>query len=415
MRLLIVTQYFWPENFRINDLAVEFCRRGHEVTVLTGWPNYPDGKVFGAFRKSPEQYAHFEGVRIVRVPLLSRGHGGLRLMLNYLSFALSASMLGLWKLRGQKFDVVLVHEPSPITVGLPGAIMRVAKRAPMAFWVLDLWPETLKAVGAIKSDRLLALVGRLVSWVYRRCDLILAQSKSFIGHISRYAPANARIEYFPAWADEVFYKTEAAKPALEVPSAPGVFTVLFAGNVGEAQDFPAILDAAEKLRARDDIRWIIVGDGRMSEWVRSQVEQRQLSGRVLMAGRHSLDRMPAFFAHADALLVSLKDDPIFAMTIPGKMQAYFGAGMPVLAMLNGEGARVVAEAEAGLVCPAGDGVALADNIVRLAAMDADAHRRMGGNARRFSAAQFDRITLMNRLETWLQELIKQNQCKGGGR
>ena len=414
MRLLVVTQYLWPENFRVNELVAEFRNRGHDVTVLTGWPNYPVGKVFGEFRQSPEQYVSFEGARVVRVPLLPRGRGGVHLILNYLSFAISASVLGLWKLRGKGFDAVLVYEPSPITVGIPGAVMRAAKRAPMALWVLDLWPETLKAVGVVNSERLLRLVGYLVSWVYRRCDLILAQSRSFIGNIARYAPEKARIEYFPAWSDDVFRSELPVESANEIPPAPGMFTVMFAGNIGEAQDFPAILDAAEALQARDDIRWVIVGDGRMSDWVSTQIQQRQLTGKVLMIGRHPLERMPAFFAHADALLVSLKADPIFAMTIPGKLQAYFGAGIPMLAMLDGEGADIVAEAEAGLVSPAGNGTALAENVTILAALDKTARSRMGENGRRFCVEQFDRTALMNRLEMWVDEMVIRNSGKWGG-
>lgn len=409
MKILVVSQYFWPESFRINELVADLVQRGHQVTVLTGLPNYPDGKVFAEFRANPSGFGNYQGARVVRVPLMPRGRGSFRLLLNYFSFVVSACLVGAWKLRGQSFNVIFTFEPSPIFVGIPSAWLRWLKDAPQAFWVLDLWPETLKAVGVIRSDRLLALVGRVVGWIYRRCDLILAQSKSFVGQIARHAPRDARIEYFPAWADDVFRTAIDVAPAPEVPVAPGVFTVLFAGNIGEAQDFPTILDAAERLRAREDIRWVIVGDGRMSDWVRSQIKLRQLSERILMVGRHPLERMPAFFAHADTLLVSLKDDPIFAMTIPGKMQAYFGAGLPVLAMLNGEGAHIVVEVGAGLVSPAGDGVALAENVGRLAVMDAGARRRLGNNGRRLCDEHFDRITLMNRLEIWLQELAAQGR------
>jgi len=409
MRLLVVTQYFWPENFRINELATELSRRGHEVTVLTGWPNYPEGQVFEDYRKDPARFAALENVRIVRAPLWPRGRSGWRLFLNFFSFAFSASLVGAWRLRGQKFDAVLVHEPSPITVGIPGAVMRALKRAPLAFWVLDLWPDTLKAVGVLKSRYLLETVGLLVRWIYGQCDLILAQSKSFKTHIARYSPNTVGIEYFPAWADNIFCLDHAIEPDASVPIAPDIFTVLFAGNIGESQDFPAILDAAESLRARNDIRWILVGDGRMSAWVAEEITRRKLAGKVIMVGRHPLERMPAFFAHADALLVSLKDDPIFSMTIPGKMQAYLGAGIPVLAMLNGEGADIVVEAQAGLVSPAGDGAALAHNIESLAATDKAERTRMGANGRRFCTAQFDRDTQIGRLENWLQELIVHTQ------
>ena len=291
--------------------------------------------------------------------------------------------------------------------------MRAVKRAPMAFWVLDLWPETLKAVGAVKSEWVLKLVGSMVAWIYRRCDLILAQSRSFMGNIARYAPERSWIEYFPAWADNVFRTNQLVEPAAEIPLSPDVFTIMFAGNIGEAQDFPAILAAAEMLRDRDDIRWVIVGDGRMSSWVFSQIQQQQLESNVLMVGRYPIERMPAFFAHADALLVSLRAEPIFAMTIPGKMQAYFGAGIPVLAMLDGEGANIVAEADAGLVSPAGSGAALAQNVVKLAALSKQERVRMGENGRRFCDEQFDQSALVNRLEVWLQEMVSPREGKRG--
>lgn len=400
MRLLVVTQYFWPENFRINDLVAELRRKGHEVTVLTGWPNYPDGTVFAAYRQNPAQYASYEGVPVVRVPLLPRGSGGVRLILNYLTFALSASMLGPWKLRGQQFDAILAYEPSPITVGLPGAVMRTVKRAPMAFWVLDLWPETLKAVGVVKSEWLLRQVGWLVAFIYRRCDLILAQSRSFIPQIRRHAGRDRRIEYFPSWAETVFGDA-AAEPAPEVPVVPGSFTVMFAGNIGEAQDFPAILAAAQALKGHTHIRWLIVGDGRMCDWVKQELAERGLEHSVQLLGRYPVERMPSFFRHADALLVSLKDDPIFALTIPGKLQSYFAAGTPVIAMLNGEGADLVSDAQAGLTCAAGDSAGLAQAVLRLSGMSQTQRVAMGQRGKALYAREFERRALLDRLEGWL--------------
>lgn len=403
MRLLVVSQYFWPENFRINDLVTELARKGHEITVLTGWPNYPDGKVFEVYRRDPQHYASFGDVRVVRVPLIPRGRGGLRLILNYLSFALSASLLGLWKLRGQKFDVVLVYEPSPITVGIPGAVMGAVKKAPMALWVLDLWPETLKAIGVVKSDALLWLVGRLVTFIYRRCDLILAQSRSFIPQIRRYAGEERRVEYFPNWAESVF-DGGVAEPAPEVPPIQQGFSVMFAGNIGEAQDFPAILAAAAALKGRSEIRWLIVGDGRMSPWVAEQIAAQGLEGQVQLLGRYPVERMPSFFRHADALLVSLKNEPIFALTIPGKLQSYLAAGVPVIAMLDGEGAELLSEAGAGLACAAGDHAGLAQAVLRLADMEASQRDAMGERGKALYARDFERQVLLDQVEGWLLDL-----------
>lgn len=403
MRLLVVTQYFWPENFRVNDLVAELVRRGHEVTVLTGHPNYPAGEFFPEFLAAPERFNHYAGAEVVRVRHTARGKGGVRLMLNYATFLASATLAGLWKLRGRRFDAIFSYEPSPITVGIPAAALRAAKGAPLAFWVLDLWPETLKAVGVVRSQAMLDMVGKLVTFIYRRCDLILAQSRSFITQIRHYAGPSSRIEYFPSWSESVF-DMAGASPAPELEPEPGKFTVMFAGNVGDAQDFPAILAAAERLKSDKRIRWVIVGDGRLSGWLEEQVRERGLAEQFLLLGRYPVDRMASFFKHADALLVSLKDEPIFAMTIPGKLQSYLAAGIPLLAMLNGEGADVVRRAGAGLTCPAGDGRGLADAVLRLAAMSPAERQAMGQNGRAASDAQFNRDKLITQLEDWLDGL-----------
>lgn len=400
MHLLVVTQYFWPENFRVNDLVAELVSRGHQVTVLTGHPNYPAGEFFSEFLTAPEDFNQYAGAQVVRVPHSARGKGGMRLMLNYLTFALSATCLGLWKLRERDFDAVFCYEPSPILVGLPAAVMRAVKKAPLAFWVLDLWPETLHAIGVVKSPVVLGAIGKLVSFIYRRCDLILAQSRAFIPNISKYAGPAVRVEYFPSWAESV-YDMSQVTAAIEMQDSSPQFTVMFAGNVGDAQDFPAILAAAEKLKDNPTIRWVIVGDGRLSNWLAEQVTARGLSHCFTLLGRYPVERMSSFFKHADALLVSLKDEPIFSMTIPGKLQSYLAAGIPLLAMLNGEGADVVTRANAGLSCNAGDHQGLANAVLALAAMTPAERTEMGNNGLAASAAQFDRAGLITQLEQWL--------------
>lgn len=403
MRILVVSQQFWPENFRINDLTAELVKRGHEVTVLTGVPNYPEGKVFEQYRMTPERYAQYEGVKIVRVPIIVRGTRKFSLMLNYVSYALSASLLGPYKLRHQKFDVIFTYEPSPVTVGIPAAVLRRIKRAPMAFWVLDLWPETLSAVGAVRSPMILKMVGLLVKAIYKNCDLILAQSKSFVSQIRRYAGADSRVEYFPSWS-EVEFEAGEVLAATEVKVVPKTFNVMFAGNIGVAQDFPSILTAVQNLKQQSYIKWHIVGDGRMGQWVNSFVQEHGLQENIALYGRYPLERMPSFFKHADALLVSLKDDPIFAMTIPGKLQTYLSAGIPVIAMLNGEGADLIKSSGAGLTCAAGDADGLTRAILHMAEMPETARRAMGERGKEVMAREFDRTRLINALELWLSDM-----------
>ncbi|BAO82770.1 glycosyltransferase [Serpentinimonas maccroryi] len=410
MRILVVSQYFWPENFRVNDLVKEWVQRGHQVTVLTGIPNYPAGKVFDAYRDQPSDFASFEGAEVVRVPMLPRDSGGLRLMLNYLSFVVGGGVFGTWRLRGKPADVIFVFEPSPVTVGLPAVWLGKIKNAPVMFWALDLWPETLAAIGVVRSPRVLGWVGHLVRYIYNRCTLVLGQSRGFLGSIARYCDDKAKIRYFPSWAEDVFMD-DSVKPAPEVPEWTDGFTVVFAGNIGEAQDMPAVLDAAERLKDNASIRWVIVGDGRKSDWLQAEVARRGLVKQVLLPGRFPVERMPSFYAHADALLVSLKRDPVFSMTIPGKVQSYLMAGIPLLGMLDGEGAAVIRDAQAGLTCEAGDGAGLAQAVLALAAMPTAERKQRGVNGRNYAQQEFGRAQLMDRLEALLAEAVTIRKAK----
>ena len=404
MRVLIVSQYFWPENFRVNDLVKELVTRGHQVTVLTGVPNYPSGRLFANFREKPEAFSIFEGAQVIRAPMLLRGSGGLRLLLNYLSFVVGATVWGSWRLRGVSADVVFVFEPSPVTVGLPAVFIGKMKRAPVVFWVLDLWPETLAAIGVVRSPFVLGWVGHLVRFIYDRCALVLGQSQGFLVSISQYCSDKRKIRYFPSWAEDVFTE-EVVVPAVEVPARTGTFNVMFAGNVGEAQDMPAVLDAAERLGHCDEIRWLIVGEGRKSEWMRGEIQRRGLQDKVLLLGSFPVERMPSFYAHADALLVSLKRNPVFSMTIPGKVQSYLMSGVPLVGMLDGEGAAVIRDAKAGLTCSAGDSAGLAQAVQQMAAMTKEQRRQWGENGRLYAEKEFARGLLMDRLEAFFLEAV----------
>jgi len=408
LRLLVVSQYFWPEPFRVNDLVTELARRGHDVTVLTGTPNYPEGRTYPEFARDPSRFASYAGAEIVRVPLVPRGKSSLRLVLNYLSFVITGLTLGLWRLRGRRFDAIIVVQLSPVTAALPGLALRRLKRAPLLMWVLDLWPDSLAAVGVLRSPRALEWVGKLVGFIYKRCDRVLVQSQAFVSNVQKYAGDTSRVRYFPGWAEPIFDgPLDNVEVAPEVVPYANTFNVLFAGNIGDAQDFPAILDAAQALRDEPNLRWLIVGDGRAAEWVRSEIARRGLARNVIMLGRHPIERMPAFFRAASALLVSLRKDPILAMTIPGKIQSYLATGLPIVAMLDGEGAAVIERAGAGVVCEAGAGLAMAERVRGLMGMQADERAAMGERGRRYCEREFSRSGLMSALEGWADELIRE--------
>ena len=409
MKILIVTQYFWPEEFRINDLAIGLRERGHEVTIYTGKPNYPGGHFFpgyGLFSRSNEDY---RGVRVVRVPLLPRGTGGsATLVINYLSFAVFASLLAPFRDTGA-CDIILVYEPSPITVGLPAIVLKWIKRAPILFWVQDLWPENLSATGAVRARPVLALVDQLVRFIYRRCDLVLVQSKAFISRIRAQGVPEHRLRYCPNSAEEIYRPVIVEPGALERGMMPGGFRVMFAGNIGAAQDFETILGAAERTRERGDIHWIIVGDGRLRDWVEQEVGRRNLLKTVHLLGRHPLESMPRFFALADVMLVTLKDEPVFALTIPSKIQSYLACGRPVVAALEGEGARVIEESGAGISVKAGNADVLAEAILKLHRTPATEREAMGQRGLEYFRQHFERSVLLSRIEDWGRRLATERK------
>jgi len=306
--------------------------------------------------------------------------------------------------RGISADVIFVFEPSPVTVGLPAVLLGKIKKAPVVFWALDLWPETLVAMGAVRSQLVLSSIGRMVRYIYDRCTLVLGQSHSFLESIAKYCTDRQKIRYFPSWAEDIFASADVL-PANEVVLNKTLFTIVFAGNIGEAQDMPAVLDAAERLKDHDSIRWVVVGDGRKFEWLQEEVVRRGLKEKVFLLGRFPVERMPSFYAHADVLLVSLKRDPVFSMTIPGKVQSYLMSGLPIIGMLDGEGAKVIKDANAGMVCPAGDGKGLAKQVLKMQALSDDERLSLGSNGRNYVVKEFDRGALINKLESLLNEAV----------
>jgi len=401
VNVLIITQYFWPEAFRINDLALDLIKRGHEVTVLTGMPNYPSGRLFNGYGPFSPSKEYFQGINIVRVPLIPRGKGQWwRLVLNYLSFALCASVLGPFRCKG-KYDRIFVFQPSPVTVGLPALVLKKIKGSPIIFWVQDLWPESLSATDFTKSKWLLTVVTQLVKFIYKRCECILVQSKGFIPHVIGLGALPDSVLYFPNWAESHYRPVEVEGNADERKELPSGFLVLFAGNIGSAQSFETLLDAAERLKANHDIHWLIFGNGHRKLWLENQIVTRGLNDKVHVMGQRSSEIMPRYFALADALFVSLRKDPIFAKTIPSKVQSYLACGRPIIAALEGAGAEVIEESEAGLVCEPGDGDALASAVLTLSQCSTSTRTLMGKRGRIYYENHFERNLLIQELETVL--------------
>lgn len=404
MRILVVSQYFWPENFRINDLVAGLTDRGHQVTVLTGQPNYPKGRFFDGYGWLKRTREAFHGAEVIRIPLLPRGSGsGTRLALNYLSFAVFGSLLGPFRVRGPH-DAIFVFAPSPITSCLPAIVIKACKRIPLILWVQDLWPESLSATGSVTSRHVLGAVKWLVAFIYRRCDLILAQSRAFLPAIAEIDAGRRRGRYFPNSAESLYRPVVVESDAPERVGLPSGFRIVFAGNIGAAQDFPTILAAAEILKDRNDISWVILGEGRLAEWVKDEIARRCLQKHVHLLGQHPVESMPRYFQLADVLLVTLKRDPIFSLTIPSKIQSYLACQKPIVAGLDGEGARIVQESGGGLAVPAESPDALAQAVLKIYALTDSERAEMGRRARSYFDLHFERSMLTDKLESWMRAL-----------
>ena len=404
MRILVVTQYFWPENFRINDLTVGLVEKGHEVTVLTGIPNYPEGKFFSGYGFFKNTRQNYHGAKIIRVPLVARGNSGkVRLLLNYFSFAFFASLLAPFMCQ-EKYDLIFVYQLSPVTVGLPAIVLKKVKNVPILFWVQDLWPESLSATNAVKTPWILNWVRKMVNFIYHRCDCILVQSQAFTPAICSYGVDQNKVFYFPNNTEEFYQPLSLGPDAPERKVVPQGFVVMFAGNIGAAQDFATIVAAAQTLKSHQDIYWVILGDGRMRQWAQAQAVASGLGDNFLFLGRYPAETMPRYFALADILLVTLKNEEIFKLTIPSKIQSYLACAKPIIASLAGEGARIIEESGAGLTCLPEDPAALAEKVLEVYHMEESKRRAMGMRGWAYFERNFSRERLLRRFDEIVHNL-----------
>ncbi len=396
MRILIITQYFWPENFKINDIVLALKERGHEVTVLTGKPNYPKGKFIDGYTFFNNSLEYWNDIKVLRSPIIPRGKGkGLQLFVNYISFAIFASIRLLFV--RNKFDKIFVFEPSPITVGIPGIFAKYKFKAPMYFWVQDLWPESISAAGGIKNKVILSILNWLTIYIYKHSEKVLVQSKAFIPYILNQKVEQSKLVYYPNSTEN--YYTELDPDEHILKTLPSGFKLMFAGNIGESQSFETLLNAALILKNQGiKINWIILGDGRGKEFVKQKIQDLKLLDCFHLLGSFPSADMPNYFSCADALLVSLKKDPIFSHTIPSKIQSYLACGKPILASLDGEGSRIIEEAKAGFTSPSEDPIALTEIIKKFLNLRIDERRVLGKNARNYFNNEFEREFLVDKLE-----------------
>ena len=405
--ILVISQYFYPEQFRINDMCLEWVRRGHKVTVVTGIPNYPQGEFYKGYSWFKNRRENWNGVDIIRLPLFARGHGPIRLTLNYFSFVVSGF---LWShFTRLKADYVFTFEVSPMTQALLGVWFAKRRKIPNYLYVQDLWPENVEIVAGIHNKVVIGSIRRMVDYIYKRCDAIFATSPSFVTDIQKLCPGQEqKVHYLPQYAED-FYKpfprhsesrNESGINSVEESSK--IFKIIFTGNIGKAQGLEILPKTAAILRGKANVNFTIVGDGRNKVELLKQIEQNDVGDMITMVDRQPPEKIPAMLAECDAAFISFMDTPLFAKTIPAKLQSYIACGMPIVVSACGETERIVREANCGVCAPLGDAEALAQAILSL--INNPALPQMGRNAVDYSRTHFSKTKLMDGLENFFVEM-----------
>lgn len=403
MHIEFISQYFYPEQFFHNIVPIGLSERGHTVHVITCVPNYGQETFFPGYSNREKRAENWQGIRIDRAWTVTRGTSRLRLALNFLVFAIAGSWTA-WRTVDTVPDVSFISMPSPVFQAIVGIFLKKIKGVPCVYWVQDIWPESAIYTLNLHNRLLVGGLHWFCGWLYRQADCVLVQSAGFVPLIERFGVRRQRIRVLANTARSIYRPVPPAEAPEEAKLVPqSGFRLLFAGNIGESQDFETLIDAAAILKEHEELSWVILGSGRGQQQALARVASQGLESRVLFLGRYPEERMPLFFAHADAMLVSLKDNPIFALTVPSKLQSYFACGKPVIASLAGEGARIVLEAEAGMVVTPGSSQELAMTIVAMKSLVADERRRLGENGLRYYQHHFTNEIVSTQLEATLSD------------
>ena len=403
MRVLFLSQYFYPEQFSNNGLAAELVKRGHNVTAITCVPNYPEGKFFPGYTNHQKRFETWKGVDIRRAWTVARGRTKLQLIANYLVYPFAA-FWQIVKIGQPRGDVSFVSMPSPLSQALAGVFAKKLWGLPTVYWVQDIWPETVQYLLGLQEGPILKLLDRICGWLYRQADLILVQSAAMPEMILRHGVDPSRIKVLPNTAPS-FFRPLSAESAHAVAREIDTdrFVVLFAGNIGESQGLSVLVEAASQLDKDDDTLFVLVGDGRARADLEDEIVARGLSDRFHFCGRHPETLMPDFFAQADALFASLQEAPNFALTVPYKIQTYMACGKPIIGALTGEGARILQESGAGVASPPGDANGIIESIRALRALKSTERIQMGNRASQYFEANFSNRVVFDTLEQALQD------------
>lgn len=393
MKILIVSQYFYPETFRVNTLAKELAARGNQVTVLTGYPQYPLGEIYPGYGFDKPYEKEWNGVKIHRIKMRPRGHNAVSLLLNCITYVTEGNK---WVRKcKERFDAVYVFGLSPVTVGLPAIKYKKKFGTPVFFNVQDLWPESVEEVLGIHNKLVIGVINRIVNKIYKHSDKILCTSEGFVENIAARGVSREKLVYWPQFCEKPDF-SNAQKPECY---GDDVCNIVFTGNIGDAQGLDLLAEAAEKL-GETPVKWYIVGDGRARERLESVVAEKQLTDRVYFMGKVSEAEANIYVKYADCAYLSFKESKLLDLTIPAKVQTYLACGTPILCAASGASAKIVEEADCGFVCKqkAEDVVWAVQKL--LASENLPAMRE---NAKGYFESHFDMGLLVDKLEQMMEE------------
>lgn len=403
MKILVVGQHYYPEQFRVTDICEELVKRGYDVTMLTGLPNYPEGKVYKGYRLFGKRNEIINGVKVVRSWLIPRGKNKLMLFLNYLSFCTFASLKVLFMKK--EYDVVISYQTSPVFMSVPAILYKKLTGKKLFLYCLDIWPECFAAVTNFSRDSIFyKWLTKISAWVYNNADILAVSTKAFVSYLKDKLKVEKEYVYIPQYAEEVFCCDD-----IEISSKndndKSDINILFAGNLGYMQSIDTIIKAANELKGNESIKWHLVGEGSNKRRCERLARSYDLVDKtVFFHGKKSLEEMPQVYSNADIFLITLKANSFVSLTLPGKLQSYMAYGKPVLGSADGEVCRIIGESEAGLCCKAEDYIALAENALYLQE-NMDKWSVYAQNAKSYYKKNFSKSKLIDNICSIIERLI----------
>ena len=397
MKLLVVCQYYYPEQFRINDICEQLVQDGHTVTVLTGLPNYPVGKIPNNYRWGRKRKEVINGVNVVRSFEIGRKSGVIGMAMNYASYMISASIKALFLKKD--FDIIFVYQLSPVTMALPGVVMKKLCKKPLYLYCCDIWPESMKIIISDDGRFIYKLVKKFSRYLYSKCDAITVTSQPFIKYFNKeHSIPTEKISYIPQHAEDIYTK-------MDFSPSDDITDFVFMGNMGIAQDIECILEAAEEIKNIPKFKIHFVGDGSFLEKSKTFVQAKGLNDIVVFHGRYPLEKMADFYKLADACLLTLKAENLIGLTMPSKLQGYMAAGKPVVAAINGAAQEIIKQSECGICVNASNSKELAEAMKDFIESPCK-YKDCGENGRRYFEKHFTKHIFMEKLEEELNRLVE---------